>query len=89
MHSRHIPEDIVRKFNVDRAKHFVEAMDKLKARGFAGAGSASGGTLRAFAVMRADATSDGVLKEVTSALPLGNGEKTVTEAQSIAAINKA
>merc|ERR1711865_1209601 len=25
VHSRHIPEDVVRKFNIDRAKHFVES----------------------------------------------------------------
>jgi hypothetical protein len=34
VHSRHIPEDIVRKYNVDRAKHFVEAANKLRARTF-------------------------------------------------------
>ena len=86
MHSRHIPEDVVRKFNIDRATHFVESVDKLKKRGFSGDGSASGGTLRAFAVMRADAASDGELKEVTGALPLGTG--TITEADAIIAIGK-
>lgn len=84
MHSRHIPEDIVRKFNIDRAKHFAEAVNKLKNGRFSEAGSISGGTLRAFVVMRPDASSDGELKEITGALPLGAG--TMTEADAITAI---
>ena len=59
---RTIPEPTIIKYNRDRTKHFVEAADKLYKR--------YSSNFRAFVVERKSANAEGVLKEVTQALPL-------------------
>lgn len=66
---RSIPEDKIRKFNLNRSKYFVEAANGLHRL----AASSQQSALRTFVMERKTADDVGVLYEVTSALPLDVG----------------
>ena len=76
---RTIPPATIEKFNLDRTKHFVEAVNKIKLE-------RPRCNLRAIVVERKDANAAGVLTDVTSALPFAAPEEGWTEASARTAV---
>ena len=78
---RTIPEDTIRKFNLNRSKHFVEAVNGLHGLTVAAEQSA----LRVFVMERKTADAQGMLSEVMAALPLA-ASATITEEEAWAVV---
>ena len=80
---RTIPPETIRKYNLNRSKHFVEAANGL--HGLVAA-AAEQSALRAFVMERKTADDAGALSEVTAALPLpASAEVTEEEAWGVVA----
>ena len=80
---RKIPEDTIRRYNLNRTKHFVNAVNGLHRL----LAAAERSTLRAFVVQRQDADSPGSISEVTAALPLlTESDEKLTEEEAWAAL---